>query len=101
MTKFQAGIFTILYIVWNYPAPDFLIAFWRQKCMDFRNIFVALYTVVVYRPCVIFYKMKPPRMVMLCSTYLGTSVCPSNVFAHDNSFCGGTTALHTTVETTD
>ena len=46
MTKFQAGIFMILYIVWNYPAPDFLIAFWRQKCMDFRNIFVALYTIL-------------------------------------------------------
>ena len=55
---------------------------------------------VVYRPYVIFYKMKPPRMVMLCSTYLGTSVCPSNVFAHDNSFCGGITALYTTVKTT-
>ena len=38
---------------------------------------------------------------MLCSTYLGTSVCPSNVFAHDNSFCGGITALYATVKTTD
>ena len=44
--------------------------------------------------------MKPPKDGH-ASTYLGTSVCPSNVFAHDNSFCGGITALYATVKTTD
>ena len=73
----------------------------KYFCCSLHNSLYMLYSMVVYRPYVIFYKMKPPRMVMLCSTYLGTSVCPSNVFAHDNSFCGGITALYATVKTTD